>query len=277
LIKGQFGIPEIFEDQAIGSLNLLYKDIKFVLKVPIVNFIFRTLAQYEQFLTFSWQRVRPNMLTVNMEKAAGELRYPTVSFQAPKVEWENYYPRETIETIRNIVFTFNYVNTKLLLISIAWEESLGHRPVIGNKNIDGFIHPGIIEGLPPINLVHIPSAPIQIQQLLMDIIYKHHAYDAASDYRALANFPVFLDVTWSHIRKYVGTNEYVLLSNELKEKARELVHERMPFPVTITPESLYSTYLPREVAGIMGIVSMFSGLLTGLVIEGECFRKFLIN
>jgi hypothetical protein len=275
LVRTQFGIPEIFENEATGNINFLYQDIKFVLKVPVVNFVFRTLAYYDQFLRIGWSQVRANMLTINMEEAAKVLRYPTTSFKAPNIEWEKYYQKETIDTIRKIIFTFNYVNTKLLLITTAWEESLGYRPILGGKVNNGFIQPGIITDLPSFQLINIPVAPSSIQHLLMDIMNKKKGYDVASDYRALACFPTFLEITWTHMRNYIGTNDYTLLSKNIKENARKIVHQHMPYPVTITPEALYSFYSPRDIAGIMGIISMFSNFIADLVIDGQFFRSFL--
>lgn len=269
----QFGIPEIYENQARGSLDYLYQDIKYVLKVPIVNFVFRTLAFYEQFLHIAWQQVRPNMLTHNAEQAAAELRYPKMSFKAKAVSWEKYYGKGEIETIRKTIFTFNYVNTKLLLITTAWEESLGYRPISGGKQMEGWVEPGIMKGLPTIKLVHIPLAEPHIQRLLLDIKDKKNGYDVASDYRALAHFPNFLGNTWSNIRNYIGTDEYVLLGSKLREKARGLVHHRFPYSVTMTPDYLSQFYSQKDMVGIMATISMFSNFIANLVIEGELFRE----
>lgn len=104
---------------------------------------------------------------------------------------------------------------------------------------------------------------------------KKHAYDAASDYRALAIYPDFLDITWNHIENYIESEEYVLVANKVKSNAIKLVHEQMPYPMSITPEFLYPMYTPREVAGIMGIISMFSSFIGNLVVDGELFRKLL--
>jgi hypothetical protein len=274
LSRIQFGIPEITEENATGLVKFLYDDIKYVLKVPIVNFVFRTLAHYERFLQVAWTEVRPNMLTFNMEEAASDLRYPQTSFHPPKIEWERYYTTETIERIQKTIFTFNYVNTKLLLITTAWEESLGHRPILGSKENKGFITPGIIKELPPVHLVNIPEASVSVQQLLFDIIHKKKGYDAASDYRALAKFPTFLNISWSYIKPHIGSNEYTLLSKNIREKARKNVHDNMPYPVTISPESLYSLYSPKNIAGIMGVVTMFSSFIADLIIDGEYLRSF---
>ncbi len=143
------------------------------------------------------------------------------------------YDLSTIEQIRRVVFTFNYVNPKLLLIASAWAESLGNRPVEGGKNDGGFLIPGVTPGLPDIRLVDMNYTTPYIQSLLMDIVKKHHAYDAASDYRSLANYPTFLAKSWENLKPYVGSDEYKLLGADLKKRSIELVHERMAFPVTI--------------------------------------------
>jgi hypothetical protein len=273
MVRVRYGVPEIMESEATGQLKFLYEDIKYVLKVPIVNFIFRTLAHYDQFLQIGWSQVRPNMLTVNIEEAASKLRYPDTSFQAPQIDWRRYYSLETVEQIKGTIFTFNYVNTKLLLIATAWEESLGHRPILGGNENRGFIKPGILSGLPAIDLVNIPEASPDVQYLLMDIINTKKGYDAASDYRALAQFPEFMESSWASMKPHIGSDEYILLSHSIREKARSLVHEKMPYPVMITPEFLYSYYSPKDVSGIMGVVAMFSSFLSDLIIDGEYFRK----
>lgn len=270
-----FGMPEIFETAAQGNLATVYKDIKYVLKVPIVNFIFRTLAFYDVFLGTAWMQVRPNMLTAEMEKAAQEIRYPRISAVLPAVDWNSLYDKDTIQKIKGIIFTFNYVNPKLLLIASAWSERLGYRPISGSGKMSDFIEPGIIPGLPNIHLVKIKDSSSQVQSLLMDIIKKHSAFDAASDYRALANYPQFLSISWNNMKPYVGSEEYTFLKEKIKAKSIESVHNRMIYPVSINTNDLSRFYNSREIAGLLGIISMFQELLPGLIIEGEMFRQMI--
>jgi hypothetical protein len=269
-----FGVPEIFEYEAQGILRGVYHDIQYVLKVPIVNFIFRTLSLYDRFLVLAWKQVRPNMLTLNMEKASEQLRYPIISWDIPTIRWENYYSQQTIDTLRKVIFTFNYVNTKLLLIASAWVECLSNRPIQGNKPLEGYIEPGIIPSLPKIDLVHICEAPIPVQHLLLDIAKKHHSFDVASEFRALANYPEFLSISWNHLKKLVGTEEYELMSSNLKSTSITLVQD-MPFPVIINRGMLESSYSMRDIAGIMGVVSMFQNFLPNLIIDGEYLRRII--
>ncbi|MFD1361864.1 halocarboxylic acid dehydrogenase DehI family protein [Lentibacillus salinarum] len=275
MLKMDYGVPEIYKQEAYGDLANIYEDIQTVLKVPVVNFMFRTLALYDTFLGTAWTQVRANMLTVEMEKAADKLRYPDIDVKAPEINWETIYNLSTIEQIKRIIFTFNYVNPKLLLIASAWAESLGNRSIQGTQSYDGDIAPGVFHGLEDVHLVDICHATPDVQSLLVDIVKKHRAFDAASDYRALANYPVFLGKSWESLKPYVGSDDYHLLGADLKQQSIELVHDRMPFPVTINTDYLYQIYSPREMAGMMGIVAMFQNLLPDLIIEGEFFRRMI--
>lgn len=269
-----YGVPEIFETEANGQTSLIYQDIKNALKVPVVNFIFRTVAWYENFFAIAWNQVRPNMLTGNMERAAQMLRYPNLSVNLPNLDWSKTYDEQTINRIKNIIFTFNYVNPKLLLIASAWSESLANRPNKGVNKIEGFIQPGVIPSLPQIDLMHVKDAPTEIKDLLLDIAEKHHSLDVASDFRALAFYPEFLGTSWKFMREYVGTDKYNMISSELKSQAIQFAHQ-MPFPVTINRQQLEKFHTNTEIAGIYGIVSMFQSFLADLIIDGELLRRII--
>lgn len=271
-----YGVPEIFEYEAKGSLKAVYADIQNVLKVPIINFIFRTLAWYERFLTVGWKQVRSNMLTFEGKRAAEALRYPDLGVPVPKVDWFRYYEKSTLDRLQATVVTFNYVNPKLLLIASAWAESLGDRPNSGKSKVKGTIQPGILPDLPPIHLIQIPEAPPPIRSLLLDIAKKHHHYEASSDYRALAHYPQFLRLSWEYLSDYIGTEEYMSLRGKLLSRSIHLTKE-LPYPVTIDRSMLEEYYNPAEIAGIMGIVSMFQSVLPDLIIDGEFFRRILLS
>jgi len=253
----QYGIPEVFESDAEGIVKEVYEDIKYVLKVPIVNFIFRAVAHYPEFLRYAWEEVRPNMLTINIENAASQLRYPHIKTQVPTYSLTQDYDPQTIETIRKIIFTFQYVNPKLLLIANAWAEALADRPIEPQKPNLGLINPGIFENAIPIQLVHIPSSPLYLKQLFIDIAKEHHAYDVASDYRALAAYPRFLKTTWHSLKPYLASDEYTLLKSSLLGKSISLTREDMPYGVLLDKNKLTSYYSPSQLAGIMGLVSVF--------------------
>lgn len=271
----QFGIPEVFESDAEGIVKEIYEDIKYVLKVPIVNFIFRALANYPEFLRYAWDEVRPNMLTINMETAANELRYPAINTQVPPYTLAQDYDPQMIETIRKILSTFQYVNPKLLLIANAWAEALADRPISPQKGNLGFIEPGVFRHAIPIQLVHIPSSPLYLKQLFYDIAKVHHAYDVASDYRALAVYPRFLETTWHSLKDYLASDEYTLLKSNLLTKSISLTQQTMSFGVCMNQYNLTSFYSSSQLAGIMGLVSYFQNFLPGLIVENEYMRRMI--
>ncbi|UOR10394.1 halocarboxylic acid dehydrogenase DehI family protein [Halobacillus amylolyticus] len=270
-----YGIPEVFESEAKGQVKEVYEDIKYVLKVPVVNFIFRTLANYPDFLVEAWKQVRPSMLTTNMEEAARYLRTPAINGRIPTIGWDPAYSQTTLQQIHQTLFIFYYVNPKLLLIASAWTESLSNRPITGEKKVNGFIPPGVLNGLKPVKLVHISNAPTIMKQLLKDIAKTHRAFDVASDFRALAQYPLFLEKTWGELKPYVQTYEYDLLKAQLSTQSMSMVHNNMPYPVTINSSDLSRIYSPAETAGIIGLVSLFQSFLPALIVDGEFMRRTL--
>jgi len=273
-----FGIPEIYEEEAAGELKEVYHDIKQVLKVPVVNFIFRALANYPEFLKMAWTEVRESFLTINMEKTANSIRYPQISLPIqPFHKGQFHLDPSMIHQIKKEIFIFQYVNPKLSIIASAWAESLGYRPIDGGKKVWGFISPGIEINLPKVQMVKWSEASPAVQKLYLSIMKKHHAFDIASDYRVYAKYPEFLESIWSQLKKYVGTEDYVKTQEQIKKSAIQLAHKQMPYPVTINRAQLEKDFTPADIAGIMGLVSYFQNFLPDLIIETEFIRRLTVS
>ncbi|QDP41994.1 halocarboxylic acid dehydrogenase DehI family protein [Radiobacillus deserti] len=270
-------IPEILESEATGRIKEVYEDIKEVLKVPVVNFVFRALAHYPTFLELAWEQVRPNMLSVNMEQSASRLQYPGISSVIPILPWSQTYPTYILEQIRGTVDIFRYVNPKLLLITSAWIEALSNRPIKGSGKQIGYIEPGINPMFPRIDLLHPIEADVPLQALLFDIAKTHQAMDVASDFRALARYPAFLKETWHYLKPFVKSSNYPILESRLKKRAVQAAHRHMPFPVIINRSQLEGIYEPKDIAGIMGLVSLFHSFLPGLILDVEFIQRTIVN
>ncbi|WP_239589237.1 halocarboxylic acid dehydrogenase DehI family protein [Metabacillus crassostreae] len=225
-------------------------------------------------MSYAWQQVRPNMLTTNVEAVSNELRFPSITCVST-YDFTKNYPIETLNKIKRILSVFHYVNPKLLLIASAWVESISTRPILGKSNVTGMIKQGVIEGMPQISLVHIPDAPYKTQQLLLDIAKEHHSFDVASDFRALANYPQSLEISWMHLKPYIRGDEYSVLKSKLLDSSVDLVHQSMPYPVIVKIESLANVYTSAQLSGIMGLLSMFQNFLSGLILEVEFMRKMI--
>ena len=275
MLVDHYGIPEILEKEAFGPLKSLYDDIQYVLKVPVVNFIFRTLALYEPFLEMAWSEVRPNCLTIEGKRAADALRHPKLTLEVPTINWSSYYNKQSLDVIRGLVEVFSIVNPKLLLIASAWSEAFANRPNQGKDQIIGTINPGVPAHLPKMRLMEVSEAPPSTRRLMLDIAEKHQTLDVASDFRALAQYPQFLGISWSLLKPYVGSPEYTLINQQLKTQAIEFT-KHLPYPVTLNRDQLETLYSPREIAGIMCVVSQFQNFIPGLIIDVEYLRKLLL-
>lgn len=67
-------LPEIREDEASPEIALIYRDMKAVMGLPMVNLIYRYVATLPGCLPWVWSIVRPHFLSGTMERASGELR-----------------------------------------------------------------------------------------------------------------------------------------------------------------------------------------------------------
>lgn len=269
-----FGLPEIRENTVPPNLAPLYQDIKLVLRVPIVNLIFRTLANYDDFLYLAWNQVRPNLITTNFENAAKKLRTVKISYKVPPVHWETIYTAPQINRIKEVVYAFTYVNPKLLIIACLWGESLSSRPNRGNGKVIGLIQPGNMTNLGHIPIVDIPSTSESLRNLLLDIAYGHHSIDVASDFRAFAFYPEFLKISWEHLVNYTQTDEYQLSKENLVKQAIH-ISKTMPYSVTINRQTLETIYPSASIAGIMGLVSMFRDFIPGLIVDCQFLTMLL--
>ena len=67
-------LPEIRENEASPEVASIYRDMKAVMGLPMVNLIYRHVATLPGCLPWIWSIVRPHFLTGAMERASAELR-----------------------------------------------------------------------------------------------------------------------------------------------------------------------------------------------------------
>lgn len=256
------------------SLKAVYEDIQAVLKAPLVSCMFRVLGGYEKGLVLAWKEMRPNLLTLNSKKAADNLRLPKFTAQVPRVEWSKYYGKPSIENIRSTVQTLNEVHAKLLLVICAWAESLSGRPNEGGQKVLGTLNPKKPEG--SLRLLQPSDAASRVRAMLSDSAQQHGHFQAGDDFCALADYPQFLRLSWKHLRQFVGTNEYILLCERLKNDAIRLT-KQMPHAVAVDHNKMKAFYSSAEIAGFTGIVAMYQQMLPTMIVDGEFFRRILVS
>jgi hypothetical protein len=223
-------LPEIMPDEADARIHALYDDIQRTLRVPFVNFIFRTLANYPDYFEPAWKGMAPLARTRDFERAADELRARAPLETVPNatvVAWEGL---GDMDEIRPFSDSIHYVLPKLLLVATTWDEDLNKSAPADAGRIRGGndspeIPLGIAEGTRKIPMVDPESATGRVKELFEDIKMRHDHPGVASYYRSLGHWPEFLGMVWERIRPYVGSREYEERKRTLIDTATRAVRD----------------------------------------------------
>ncbi len=222
-------LGEVMSDEAGEEVRAVYEETRTHLRVPLVNFLFRSLANYPPYLSFAWNKIAPHLLASSFEEAADALRSqalmePTSDYST---DWASF---GDLSQIRAFTDTIHYVLPKLLLVSSAFDEGLGGETGTneGPQEAAG-IQPGVAEGTTSLQMVGPDEATEETEEVFEGIRKRHGHPDVASYYRGIARWPEFLKVAWERISPLVNTTPYEERKRELLEAARSSVLE-LPLP-----------------------------------------------
>lgn len=225
------GLPEIMPEQAGGRVRLIYEDIQATLRVPFVNFIFRVLANYPDFITTAWTNFAPFLRTLALERAADRLRSSALLEPVPNSADVHWSAVGELERIRPFTDTIHYVLPKLLLVATAFDEGLRERDAPrGNMEIPAAGIPyGVAAGATRISMVDPAAMEGELPSLFRDIKEKHQHPGVASYYRSLGHWPKFLEAVWTRVEPLVGSPAYKERKEALVESATRIISD-LPWP-----------------------------------------------
>ncbi len=223
-----YRIGEVMPDEAEEEVAAVYEDIRDRLRVPFVNFLFRTLANYPAYLSFAWDRIAPHLLSADFERTADELRRRALIEPAPeKTNFDQVGP-EDLEKVRAFTDTIHYALPKLLLVASAFDEGLGGASGTEAAASDA-VEPGVAEGTFALPMVSSEDADSGLSALFGRIRERHGHPDVASYYRGIGNWPSLLEDLWSRLEPTVGSDSYEERKEDLLDRNREAVLD-MPLP-----------------------------------------------
>lgn len=227
-------LPDIMPDQADERIKPVYEDIQRTLRVPIVNLIFRTLANYPDYFEDLWKQLSPTLRTEAFEREADALRREALLEPVPDVSGMDVEKLEDVDKLRAFNDTIHYVLPKLLIITTAFEASTfgsdresggdNHEP-----NASAEIPLGAADGTTKVQMVNPDKASDRVQRLFKAIKERHGHPLVSSYFRGLGNWPEFLEQTWSRLQPIIGTTEY----EERKQKLithSETTTRKLAFP-----------------------------------------------
>jgi hypothetical protein len=216
--------PDVMPDQANEQIRPIYEDIQRSLRVPLVNLIFRTLANYPDYFETMWKGLSPAFRTKAFETEADALRGKALLEQVPDSSAVNWESLGEIERLRTFNDTIYYVLPKLLIVTtVFYEENFGRGVEEdvehGNANDFSEMPLGVAEGTGKVQMVNPEKASERVRELFTSIKEKHGHPLVSSYYRGLANWPDFLKEAWIRIKPLVGSFAYEERKQELIEQA----------------------------------------------------------
>lgn len=227
-------LPDIMPQQADDRLRGLYEDIQQVLRVPVVNQIFRTLANYPDYLEQAWTKCRPVLCSDSFEQAADEIRTRALLDDAPVSAVLGLPDADNAQQLQGFNDTIHYVLPKLLLVcSLFYEASFGDQARGSTAYVEalGTAPKGVAEGATKVEMVNPAEADEEVRQLFEDIKARHGHSVVSSYYRGLAQWPDFLQRAWGLTAPYVGSPNYNSRRLELIETARVTVRKWPVAPI----------------------------------------------
>lgn len=217
-------LADIKGDRATGAVAEVYEDVQRTLRVPFVNFIFRTLANYPDYLVPAWRQIRPIVISPAFEQSADGLRARALLALGDDTRGEDWSAYEGVDAVRPFTDGIHYVLPKLLLVATLFDVGIG-RPAPwsdgGAGPEDATIPLGVADGMKRIGMVDPQDAADPLRRLFEDIQSRHGHPGVATYYRALGHWPDLLEALWAQVMPVVGTDAYESLKRSLIEDARD--------------------------------------------------------
>jgi hypothetical protein len=225
-------LPDIMPQDVGERLKPVYEDIQTSLRVPIVNKIFRSLANYPEYLEQAWSEIRPLIVTTEFEKSADALRRQALLNDAPQEPVIRLDDIAELDHLLAFNATIHYVLPKLLLTAtLLHEASFGE--VAGAKDRGGgeaAIPLGVADGTAKAKMLDAATADERVKTVFEQVKEVHGHSIVSSYFRGLANWPEFLERTWRELQGYVGSEAYTERRGQLTNSARHEVR-RWGLPV----------------------------------------------
>lgn len=226
-------LAEVMPDQADPRLRRVYQETQHTLRVPFVNFIFRVLANYEDYLVPEWDRLRPWARTVQFERTADAIRAAALLDPAPAFGGSWPAP-DDLRRIAAFTASIHYVLPKLLLLATAMDEALDPRQAgtglgSASETLNGSDLPeGVAAGTLAVPMVSPEQADPALRGLFDRIKERHGHPGVATYYRSLGHWPDFLRAVWEGIEPLVGTQAYQVKKQAVLERALQAVMAMPP-------------------------------------------------
>ena len=254
---------QVYEDEATGWQAGLYTDIRETLRAPIVNSIWRTqLYHAPDVLRYVWGQLKPVFETRAF--AEFSVAYRDTLLSAVDDGLPSYDPAAVglepaaFTELRGQLATFDAVSPRLAVLFVLMDRRLHGEPV--GSEFEGSRaatapFPDWLDadrGRPPTML---PQD--RARERLPEALTGDFGDMVPSIYRCLAQWPAYLEQSWSDLEPVLDSEAY----ERAREEAFELVEQhldRLAHEPAVDPETLERHGVDREtVEGLQGLFGTF--------------------
>ncbi len=266
-----FGKPKpVKEIEATGEIERVYHEIKQSMRVSGINLNFRTWAGFDKFFPKMWDEMRPLVETRAFEDAADQIRAVSVgmaeSLGAPLDAGSQINLGESQQyQIKEALRLYHYINPKLLVFTSKVKQALEAESLSNAGDISGLelIERGIPLKMYPMEMVAEEPADERIAAIFEDIKETLSLSLINSDYRTLALWADYLDVSWNALKPITQTDGYAQASNDLRELSRNLA-SHLP-DISLSKQQIED--LGEDAGEILKTTEKFERLLPSLVLN----------
>ncbi len=275
------------DDDKDQRVKEVYRDIKESLRIPFVNIIFQAYAAVPRFLDFVWRRLRPSMLAVRFVDDAARIgamadrgveSWP-ISNHAAQLRARNLGEAD-VRKMREIADLFHQVDPRLLIIAHGVRLALSGEEVGGvgsfgprsdeDKERVGTDFRGV-----NVQKTDDNEAPLRVRTIFEEIKTATGAPVLATDYRAMASWPDWLEVWWKDCKAALRDPRYAALREELGDAARRLARS-LPHHLNLSADLLDGYGVDAsERTRIAAVNRAFCDLLPGLIVNMAVARRGL--
>jgi len=237
--------PDLGKEDLSEPLQSIYDDIERTLRVPFVNFIFRTLANFPDYFVPAWKALAPLLRQVACERAGDRLRLLAANEIAVEPLANGSLSVEDRSAVAAFTDSIHYVLPKLLLTATALDRQASGDFIfrqVSPEEDAALIPHGIAQGTGKLPLLDPADADAQLRLLFQDIQDLHRHPGVASYYRGLGQYPVLLAQVWREVRRHVDTANYRQRKQAVLTLAESLADSELvrhaPAPMAPAPEAV---------------------------------------
>jgi len=281
-------LPPIYphwEYLAEGDLHRIYEEYKRVFQVPWVGVVSMAYAHYPHFFNTWYKGLREVVESAAYVECARSLRQyieTTINALEPpsisqRLREKGYSSRE-LSQIEEAIEFFSHGNFSQIPAVFAARTLLeGIEIGAGNVSATKFEGQHGVDVQTPFILMEPHHVAAETTALYQNIMETLQLPFVNTDYRALARWPSYLELSWNDLRDHIDTPEYSRITQNLHDRICHEV-ERLPNPNNLTSSHiLAAARQDGDVDKILQMTRLFTYLLPGLVTNVAYFRAQFKN